>query len=144
MTDAWDIPSSAVSGVYIANIVQGSVSNPSQIFQIPFVVKNPNSDSDIVFQTSDETWEAYNGWGGANLYGGNGPAPVSDGQTGLGAAYAVSYNRPLTTYDSSGAESGAQDSVFGDPKFLCQRTDQRPTYGAGEFDQRRQWRLYIL
>jgi len=113
VTDAWDIPSSAVSGVYIANIVQGSVSNPSQIFQIPFVVKNPNSDSDIVFQTSDETWEAYNGWGGANLYGGNGPAPVSDGQTGLGAAYAVSYNRPLTTYDSSGAESGVQDSVFG-------------------------------
>ena len=113
VTDAWNIPSNAVSGVYIANIVQGSVSNPTQIFQIPFIVKNPSSDSDIVFQTADETWEAYNGWGGANLYGGNGPAPVSDGQTGLGAAYAVSYNRPLTTYDSSGAESGVQDSVFG-------------------------------
>ena len=69
VTDSWTIPSDAVSGVYVANVVQGT-----QVFQIPFVVKDPNSTSDIVFQTSDETWQAYNGWGGANLYGGNGPA----------------------------------------------------------------------
>jgi hypothetical protein len=101
VTDSWNIPSSAVSGVYVANVVQGN-----QVFQIPFDVKDPNSTSDIVFQTADETWQAYNGWGGANLYGGNGPAPT-------GAAYAVSYNRPITTYDSSGFESGVQDTVFG-------------------------------
>ena len=106
VTDSWNMPSDAVSGVYVANIVQGDPSNPTQIFQIPFDVKDTSSTSDIVFQTADETWQAYNGWGGADLYGGNGPAPT-------GAAYAVSYNRPITTFDSSGAESGAQDSLFG-------------------------------
>jgi hypothetical protein len=101
VTDSWAIPSAAVSGVYVANVVEGT-----QVFQIPFVVKDPNSTSDIVFQTADETWQAYNGWGGSNLYGGNGPAPT-------GAAYAVSYNRPITTRDGSGFESGPQDTVFG-------------------------------
>ena len=101
VTDSWTVPSGTVSGVYVANVVQGT-----QVFQIPFVVKDPTSTSDIVFQTADETWQAYNGWGGADLYGGNGPAPN-------GAAYAVSYNRPITTLDSSGVDSGPQDTVFG-------------------------------
>ena len=74
VTDSWNVPSDAVSGVYVANIVEGS-----QVFQIPFIIKNPSSQSDIVFQTADETWQAYNGWGGADLYGGNGPAPPSVG-----------------------------------------------------------------
>ena len=113
ITDSWNVPANAVSGVYIANIVEGSVDNPTQIFQIPFVIKDSSSSSDIVFQTSDETWQAYNGWGGADLYGGNGPSPGYGNGTGVGAAYAVSYNRPITTFDSSGAESGTQDTVFG-------------------------------
>lgn len=106
VTDSWNVPTSAVSGVYIANILQGNPNNPTQIFQVPFIIKDPSSTSDIVFQTDDQTWQAYNGWGGANLYGGNGPAPN-------GAAYAVSYNRPITTYDSSGVASGSQDTVWG-------------------------------
>ena len=101
VTDAWNVPSDAVSGVYVANIVDGT-----QVFQIPFIIKDNSSNSDIVFQTADETWQAYNGWGGANLYGGDGPAPT-------GAAYAVSYNRPITTFDSSGFEIGVQDTLFG-------------------------------
>ena len=60
---------------------------------IPFIVRDDSSTSDVVFQTSDKTWQAYNGWGGANFYGGNGPAT---GQ-GAGRAYAVSYNRPIAT-----------------------------------------------
>jgi N,N-dimethylformamidase beta subunit-like protein/uncharacterized protein DUF4082/Big-like domain-containing protein len=108
VTDAWNVPSDAVSGVYVANIVEGT-----QIFQIPFIIKNSSSNSDIVFQTSDETWQAYNGWGGASLYGGNGPAPASVGGLDAGAAFAISYNRPITTLDSSGTFSGPQDTVFG-------------------------------
>jgi hypothetical protein len=108
VTDAWAVPATSVSGVYVANVVQGS-----QVFQIPFIVKDPNSTSAIVFQTADETWQAYNGWGGANLYGGNGPAPASVGGLGAGAAYAVSYNRPLVTRDSVGVGAGPQDTVFG-------------------------------
>jgi hypothetical protein len=102
VTDSWTLPSSAISGVYVANVIDGS-----QIFQIPFVVRDDSSTSDIVFQTDDETWQAYNGWGGADVYGGNGPGPD-------GASYGVSYNRPITTRDgSSGGESGtSNDMVF--------------------------------
>lgn len=108
VTDSWAVPTAAVSGVYVANVVQGS-----QVFQIPFIIKNPTSTSDIVFQTADETWQAYNGWGGANLYGGSGPAPASVDGLGAGAAYAVSYNRPIVTRDSIGVGAGPQDTVFG-------------------------------
>jgi hypothetical protein len=108
VTDSWNVPSGAVSGVYVANIVEGS-----QVFQVPFIIKDPNSQSDIVFQTDDETWQAYNGWGGSSVYGGDGPAPTSVGGTGGGAAYAVSYNRPITTLDGSGVESGPQDTIYG-------------------------------
>ena len=62
--------------------------------------------SDIVFQTADETWQAYNPWGGANLYGGNGPG-IS------GSAYAVSYNRPITTRDGGFPDTGMQRMLFG-------------------------------
>ncbi|KMO26754.1 hypothetical protein VQ02_34105, partial [Methylobacterium variabile] len=63
---------------------------------------------DIIFQTADTTWQAYNPWGGANLYGGNGPAT---GQ-GQGRAYAVSYNRPITTR-GGGLAAGPQDYIYG-------------------------------
>ena len=43
--------------------------------------------SDLLFQTSDTTWQAYNTYGGNSLYTG---APA-------GRAYKVSYNRPFTT-----------------------------------------------
>src|SRR5215471_2704561 len=89
VTDSWAVPSTTVSGVYVANVVQGN-----QVFQIPFIIKDPNSTSDIVFQTADETWQAYNGWGGANLYGGNGPSNPPADKDGdeivPGAAFAVS------------------------------------------------------
>lgn len=103
VTDSWSVPSDLVSGVYIANVVDGT-----QVFQIPFVIRDDSSHSDIVFQTDDQTWQAYNGWGGADVYGGNGPGYG-------GAAYAVSYNRPITTRDGSGGgEAGtSNDMVFG-------------------------------
>ena len=105
VTNSWSVPSTATSGVYIANVIDGS-----QIFQIPFVVRNPSSTSNIVFQTSDETWQAYNGFGGDSLYGGNGP---SNSGIDNGAAFAVSYNRPILTRDSIGTFAGPQDSLFG-------------------------------
>ena len=108
VTDSWAVPASATSGVYVANVIDGS-----QVFQIPFIIRNHSSTSDIVFQTSDETWQAYNGFGGANLYGGNGPANPPPPAFGQGAAFAVSYNRPIVTRDSIGTYAGPQDSLFG-------------------------------
>ena len=72
VTDAWAVPNDAVSGVYMAKIIREDGTFGEN--QIPFVVRDDDSHSDIVFQTSDTTWQAYNGWGGANLYGGDGPS----------------------------------------------------------------------
>ena len=46
--------------------------------------------SDLLFQTSDTTWQAYNSYGGNSLY---------TGIAGAARAYKVSYNRPFTTRD---------------------------------------------
>ncbi|RUL99617.1 DUF4082 domain-containing protein [Rhizobium chutanense] len=104
---SWTVPDDAVSGVYIAKLVRQDGTFGEN--QIPFIVRDDASHSDIVFQTADETWQAYNGWGGANLYGGNGPAT---GQ-GAGRAYAVSYNRPIATRGGVGTYAGPQDYLFG-------------------------------
>lgn len=104
---SWDIPADAVSGVYIAKLVRQDGTVGAN--HIPFIVRDDSSTSDVVFQTSDTTWQAYNGWGGANFYGGDGPAT---GQ-GAGRAYAVSYNRPIATRGNVGTYAGPQDYLFG-------------------------------
>jgi hypothetical protein len=84
---SWSIPTTAVSGIYFANLIRADTGGTSQVF---FVVRNDSSNSDILFQTSDETWQAYNPYGGHSLYGDTGfnlPA----------RAYKVSYNRPFNT-----------------------------------------------
>ena len=87
---SWTVPSTAVSGIYFAELKRTDTSSEgSQIF---FVVRNDASHSDLVYQTSDTTWEAYNryGQGEHSLYTG-GPGTNPD------RAYKVSYNRPLET-----------------------------------------------
>ena len=81
--------------------------------------------SDIVLQTSDTTWQAYNGWAGnngqvgANFYGDASGTIDHDGRRQTPAlatqdrAYAVSYNRPFITRDGTSPASGAQDYLFG-------------------------------
>ncbi len=100
---SWDMPADAVAGVYIAKLTRldGILGEN----QVPFVVRADESHSDILFQTSDTTWQAYNSWGGASLYYGNGPA--RDGR-----AYAVSYNRPFTTWSQNTYGEGEADSYL--------------------------------
>ncbi|MDJ0340933.1 DUF4082 domain-containing protein [Streptomyces sp. H10-C2] len=98
VTATWTVPSDAVSGLYIANLDQ---ADGNGVMPYPFIVRSDSSHSDIVVQTDDETWQAYNLWGGRNLYGGTGPAPD-------GRAYQVSYNRPLDI----GGDNGVYGSEF--------------------------------
>jgi hypothetical protein len=86
----WTVPSTAVSGVYIAHLVRNDTGADSQI---PFVVRDDSSHSDVVLQTSDATWQAYNNYGGNSLYKCTVQCPAGDPQA-YKAAYAVSYNRP--------------------------------------------------
>jgi hypothetical protein len=82
---SWAVPSDAVSGVYIADLIRDS--GKQGMSQIIFIVRADDSHSDLLVQTSDETWQAYNRYGGYSLY-----------YPSIGSrAYKVSYNRPFTT-----------------------------------------------
>jgi hypothetical protein len=98
---SWAVPASAVSGVYIAHLVRNDTGGSNQIV---FVVRDDASHADVVFQTSDTTWQAYNTYGGNNLYtcATNCPAGNPDGYKG---AAKVSYNRPLTPSADQGRAS---------------------------------------
>ncbi len=87
----WAVPADAVSGIYLAKLVREDGTAGSS--HMVFVVRDDNGGSDMLFQTSDTTWQAYNQYGGASLYTG-GPGPQ-------GGAYKVSYNRPFTTRGTS-------------------------------------------
>jgi len=89
----WSVPSTAVSGVYFAHIYTSGDKDENQI---PFVVTNNASTSNIVFMTNDTTWQAYNDWGGYSLYTGNASQTANSPQN-AGRAIEVSYNRPFRT-----------------------------------------------
>jgi Domain of unknown function (DUF4082)/Bacterial Ig domain len=87
---SWTIPTNATSGVYFAHIIRGDTGGDSHIV---FIVRNDASHSNLLFQTADETWQAYNNYGGNSLYGGPDTFNLQN------RAYKVSYNRPFTTRD---------------------------------------------
>ena len=126
---SWQVPSDAVSGVYIARLVreddspgtwrvEGSLLPPStkppaaphaygasgngtlrnalkepRASHIVFVVRDDSSKADVVFQTSDPAWTAYNRWGGSNTYSSHFMGATTGSEL---RAFKVSYNRPLS------------------------------------------------
>jgi hypothetical protein len=91
---SWRVPTNATSGVYIAKLIRTDTGGASHI---AFIVRNDTITSDVLFKTSDMTWQAYNAYGGNSLYVG-GP---------VGRAYKVSYNRPFVTASpTAGGTSG--------------------------------------
>ena len=91
----------AVSGIYFAKLNRSDTGGSSQIF---FIVRDDNRRADVIAQTSDTTWQAYNRYGGYSLY----CAPAGVGLSNAGSEYAnscanraakVSYNRPFDTRD---------------------------------------------
>jgi Bacterial Ig domain len=97
----WKVPDDAVSGIYFAAAVRtDNTPGASHIF---FIVRDDASHSDVYYQTSDTTWQAYNHYGEHGLYFGG---PRQDpGQPDR--ATKVSYNRPFTTRQYS-----SEDWVF--------------------------------
>ncbi len=87
---SWAVPPDVVSGVYIAKLVRQDATVGTN--HIIFIVRDDAGTSDLLFQTSDTTWQAYNPYGGNDLYTGS-PA---------GRAYKVSYNRPFITRTDGG------------------------------------------
>lgn len=80
----WTVPATAVSGVYYALFER--LDGEGERNHALFVVRR-SGPSDVLVQTSEATWQAYNIWGGRCLY------PWVQQR-----AYKVSYNRPETPY----------------------------------------------
>jgi hypothetical protein len=91
---SWTVPTTAVSGIYLAHLIRNDNGAGSLI---PFVVRNDASHSDMLIQTSDTTWQAYNTYGGNSLYTCT-LCPPGNPQ-GYKGAYKVSYNRPFHSAD---------------------------------------------
>jgi hypothetical protein len=86
---SWQVPATATSGIYFAHLIRTDTGGDSHIV---FIVRNDTSHSAIMYQTSDETWQAYNYYGGGSVY--SEATPVWDLTD---RAYKVSYNRPVLT-----------------------------------------------
>ena len=130
----WDVPANAVSGLYLARLKNGS----GGASHIAFVVRNDASHSNLFFQTSDATWQAYNVYGGNSLYVGSTSFPG-------GHASKVSYNRPFITRNGGGGGGAAEDWLFNSEYPMIrwlERNGYDMTYTT-DVDQARQGNLIL-
>ncbi len=81
------IPATWVSGYYLANLVLTSGPSAGSVDRVPFIVREGHTRrSQVLGQVPVNTWQAYNGWGGASLY--------EHSSVGGRRAAAVSFDRP--------------------------------------------------
>ena len=111
---------------------------------IVFVVRDDARASDVLFQTSDPTWQAYNPYGLGNTYSGRTPRGENTGQANR--AYKVSYNRPLIVRDT-----GSVNQFF-NAEYPMVRWLEANGYNVGYFagvdshrrgDQIKQYKLFL-
>lgn len=88
---SWAVPADATSGVYIAKLVRDDTGGASHIV---FIVRDDSGGSDLLFKTSDTTWQAYNSYG-------LGYIEYPDYGYPSRKAVKVSYNRPFLTRASN-------------------------------------------
>ncbi len=119
---SWDVPATAVSGVYIAHLKRSTGGGS----HITFIVRDDASTSEVVFQTADPTWQAYNTYGGADFYGGG----------SHGRAYRVSYNRPVLTRGRENGRDFFMSSEYAMVRFM-ERNGYDVSYIAGVDTDRR-------
>jgi Domain of unknown function (DUF4082)/Fibronectin type III domain/Bacterial Ig domain len=115
---SWKVPETAVSGLYMAELVREDVSGGQPIdhtSQVFFIVKNEASTAPIVLKTSDATWEAYNAWGGNSLYSCTKWCPPGEPEA-YKAAYSVSYNRPFD--GTLETDSGQSDPFYAEYQLM--------------------------
>jgi hypothetical protein len=98
-----DDPDDWVSGIYLAKL---TASNSDAQSYIIFVVRDDQRQSDLLFQLSVTTYQAYNYWGGKSLY--------NWGSTGRKRAAKVSFNRPY----AANAQNRAAAYGVGAGEFL--------------------------
>jgi hypothetical protein len=96
-----NIPTDWVSGVYIVKLSDSTGEN-----FLEFTVRDDARKSDILFQQSWFTYQAYNDYGGKSIYNFNSgtTCPINLGTV---RAVKVSLNRPITTGDMTYAAAGS-------------------------------------
>ena len=122
---SWDVPADAVSGIFFARLIRHDGAEPEKrpahphaygdsghgklaitmrepnASHIYFIVRDDASRSDILFQTADTTWQAYNRYGGEHgghsVYAELDPIYPRAHGAKKDRAYKVSYNRPFDT-----------------------------------------------
>ena len=120
---SWNVPATAVSGVYIAHLKRSNGDSS----HITFIVRDDASTSDVVFQTADPTWQAYNTYGGSNFYQGG----------AHGRAYKLSYNRPVL-HPRHGTRAATSSSAPSTPSCASSSaTATTSSYMAGVDTDRR-------
>ncbi|MEV7966768.1 DUF4082 domain-containing protein [Sphaerisporangium sp. NPDC088356] len=100
---SWTVPTTMVSGVYFAHVVRTDTDDDTHVV---FVVRDDSRQSDILFKTSDTTWQAYNSWGDVQATEDNPNKAVNsfyrgDSVAAAGRAVKLSYNRPFNTRGST-------------------------------------------
>ena len=115
------MPSTAVSGVYIALLTRNDTGGQSHI---TFVVRDDASHSELVVQTSDETWQAYNTYGGNSLYKCTVACARRATRRPTRPRIKVSYNRPVSTGDAG------PSSLFGGAEYTMIRFLEANGYDA--------------
>lgn len=107
-------PTQWTSGFYLAKLTASKSGKQSYII---FVVRDDSRPSDLVFQSSITTYQAYNNWGEMSLYRWN-----SRGKQ----AYKVSFNRPYAASPNPAAAYGV-----GAGEFLTNVQPPNKTSNAG-------------
>ncbi|BAY13120.1 N,N-dimethylformamidase beta subunit family domain-containing protein [Calothrix sp. NIES-2098] len=114
ITDNPNDPTQWLSGIYLAKLTASKSGKQSYII---FVVRDDSRYSDILYQLSVTTYQAYNNWGGMSLYRRN-----SRGKQ----AYKVSFNRPYAASPKLNAAYGV-----GAGEFLTNVQIKNNTLSAG-------------
>jgi hypothetical protein len=92
------IPSDWTTGIYLAKF---SLLSSGEETYAPFDVRG-NAHSTYVAVTSDNTYQAYNNWGGYSLYEAEGAASTSEENGSSPKGVMVSFNRPYANGRGSG------------------------------------------
>jgi hypothetical protein len=103
-----------ISGIYLAKLTASRTGKQSYII---FVIRDDDRKSDILFQSSVTTYQAYNNWGYKSLYRWNSQAKQ---------AYKVSFNRPYAMSPNRKATYG-----LGAGEFITNFQPKRRTSSAG-------------
>ena len=114
-------PRTPTSGIYFAKLVrEDGTGGELHVF---FIVRDDDGQSDLLFQTSDTTWQAYNRYGGNSLYVG-GPGTNPD------RASRSATTGPFTTRGTSERGLAVQQRVPDGPLAGAQRLRRLATSRA--------------